>query len=97
MSQVRILLGRTLNKNAKIVYIERNILETHSLIPDCSPFSDPWMSELDNQLSKTSLKIKYTPLYSYLEKLVEYFEQNKPSIPLEYNRRSQEIEIGSKL
>lgn len=90
------LLAGLSGKNAKIIYIERNILESLDMIPDCSPFSDPWMSELDNQLSKTALNIKYTPLQIYLEKLIKYYEQNNLPVPIEYNKRSQEIEIGLK-
>lgn len=88
------LLARLLGCSAKIVFVERNLLESRQLIPDCSPFSDPWMSELDNLRSKIDLKMEYTPLPVYLKHLITYYQHIKYQIPVGYQRRQEEIEIG---
>jgi hypothetical protein len=35
-----------------IIRVKRSELEANGFLPDCSPFSDRWMSELDNTRSK---------------------------------------------
>ena len=50
--------------------IDQAVLENLQLLPGCSPFSDPWMSELDNQRSKLELGMQYTPLPVYLRNLI---------------------------
>ncbi|MBM3784932.1 MAG: epimerase [Acidobacteria bacterium] len=40
------------------------------LLPDCSPFSEPWMSSLDNSLGKKVLGLRYTPFDEYLQALL---------------------------
>ena len=77
-------------------YIERTVLENLQLLPDCSPFSDPWMSELDNQRSKRELGVQYTPLAVYLEKMVNDYQSSQLALPDGYRRRSEEIKLASK-
>jgi hypothetical protein len=67
------MLARLAVRPLKMVRLSRATLEDANLLPHCSPFSDPWMSSLDNAYSKTELGMKYTPVAAYLEKLVEYF------------------------
>jgi nucleoside-diphosphate-sugar epimerase len=55
------LLAAIAGHDLKLKYIDRAVLESLQLLPDCSPFSDPWMSELDNQRSKLELGMQYTP------------------------------------
>lgn len=40
------------------------------LLPRCSPFSEPWMSALDNTLGKQVLGLRYTPVDETLDALV---------------------------
>ncbi|MBZ0296267.1 MAG: NAD-dependent epimerase/dehydratase family protein [Anaerolineae bacterium] len=74
----------------KIAAVERSRLEAEGLLPDCSPFSDRWMSELTNDLSKAELGMTYTPLRDYLERIVRYYQANPPQKPASYRRRNAE-------
>lgn len=84
------LVGEIMNITPHILEVERSLLEANGFLPDCSPFSERWMSELDNQLSKTELNIHYTPLRAYLEKIITYYENNPPQQPASYRRRNAE-------
>jgi nucleoside-diphosphate-sugar epimerase len=88
------LLAGIAGFSLKISYLAREILEGHGLIPDCSPFSDPWMSELDNQRSKLELGMQYTPLPVYLKDIVRYYTENQVSIAGGYQRRSEELGLA---
>jgi nucleoside-diphosphate-sugar epimerase len=78
----------------QIVRIPRGKLNAAGLLPDCSPFSDPWMSALDNARSKAELGMKYTPLDTCLRNIIESFEA-KPGMPVKgYSRRALEIELA---
>lgn len=74
----------------KIASRKRSKLEAEGLLPDCSPFSDRWMSELTNDLSKAELGMTYTPLRAYLERIVRYYQANPPQKPASYRRRNAE-------
>jgi nucleoside-diphosphate-sugar epimerase len=86
------LLADIAGYSLRIVTIAREELERHNLLPGCSPFSDPWMSALDNQRSKQELGLVYTPLAVYLQNIVAYYQAH-PVPPLGYERRGQEIEL----
>jgi nucleoside-diphosphate-sugar epimerase len=58
----------------KLVSIPRADLDRANLLPYCSPFSDPWMSALDNSRSKRELGMAYTSLEKYLKELVAFFQ-----------------------
>jgi 2'-hydroxyisoflavone reductase len=88
------LLARTAGHELRLAYIPRKILEDLSLIPDCSPFSDRWMSELDNTPSKVELGMQYTPLSVYLEKLVSIYRSHWLPVPEGYQRRKEEISLA---
>lgn len=90
-----LLLAEIAGHDLKLKHIDRAVLENLQLLPDCSPFSDPWMSELDNQRSKLELGMQYTPLAVYLEKLVRHYEDTQPPLPDGYRRRTQEIRLAS--
>ena len=79
----------------RIVRIHKELLEARNLLPDCSPFSDPWMSELDNRRSKEELGMQYTPLPVYLQKLVEYYRSHLPPTPPGYRRRIEELALNT--
>lgn len=84
------LLGEMLGTQPDIVRVERSLLEANGFLPDCSPFSDIWMSELDNRRSREELGIQYTPLPIYLETLVKFHKENPPQQPISYRRRHAE-------
>jgi nucleoside-diphosphate-sugar epimerase len=87
-------LGDLLGVEPTIVRFKRSLLEANGFLPDCSPFSDRWMSELTNERSKTELGLRYTPLREYLGKLVAHYEQNPPPKPVAYRRRHAEIDFA---
>lgn len=89
------LLGEVMGKKPDIRYIERETLEGRGFLPDCSPFSDLWMSELDNTLSKAELGIAYTPVRAYLERIVAYHRDNHIEPPVSYRRRKSEKALGN--
>lgn len=89
------LLGDRLGVTPQIVRVKRSLLEKNGFLPDCSPFSDRWMSELDNSRSKTELGMAYTPLRDYLQTLVSYYAAHPlPQRPASYGRRPAEISFA---
>ncbi len=88
------LLAELMHCRLRIASISREKLEREGLLPDCSPFSGRWMSSLDNRRSKEELGIAYTPLRSYLKKLVSFFRA-APAREIEgYNQRPRELELA---
>ncbi len=83
-------LGDVMGIEPQIKAVGRNLLEANGFLPDCSPFSDLWMSVLDNTRSKDELGMVYTPVRAYLQKLVAYYEDNPPVHPVSYRRRHAE-------
>jgi nucleoside-diphosphate-sugar epimerase len=91
------ILGDVMGVEAQLVRVKRDLLEANGFLPDCSPFSERWMSELDNTLSKTELGMTYTPVKTYLEKIVSYYNQNPPPTPSGYKRRRAELLLHAQL
>lgn len=87
-------LGGIMKVTPQPVRIKRSDLEANGFTPDCSPFTERWMSELTNELSKEELNMSYTPLQDYLEKLVGHYEAEKPPKPVGYKRRPAEIRMA---
>lgn len=87
------IVGSALNTQPNIVRISRDLLEANGFLPDCSPFSERWMSELDNSLSKRELGITYTPLRDYLTAIVHYYQSNEVPKPSGYRRRRAEVKF----
>ena len=79
----------------RLAYFPKNVLEKHSLFPDCSPFSDPWMSELDNERSKLELGMEYTPVPVYLQKLVSYYQSHRLLLQVGDQRRKEELRLAN--
>lgn len=80
------LLAEITGCKLKLVRFPRHALEEFSLLPECSPFSDPWMSELDNTRSKRELGMQYTPVKTYLRKLISHYQNHAFPIPVGYQR-----------
>jgi nucleoside-diphosphate-sugar epimerase len=89
------LLGALVGIEPRVIRVERSLLEANGFLPDCSPFSDLWMSELDNKRSLKELGITYTPLREYLATLVSYYEDNPPPQPTSYRRRHAEKQFAA--
>ncbi len=89
------LLAELVGARLQIVRVPRATLEAQGLLPGCSPFSGLWMSELDNERSKSELGFVYTPLRTYLERLVAHFSAVPRRIPLGYEKRRTEIQLAS--
>lgn len=85
------IVGEIMHVTPKIVRMRREVLEQNDFLPDCSPFSERWMSELDNTLSKSDLGMVYTPLTEYLNKVVTHYLREMPPKPRGYRRRKAEI------
>ncbi len=88
------IVAEYLNTEPQIVRFKRSLLEANGFLPDCSPFSERWMSELTNERSKAELGMQYTPLREYLKRLVNYYEANPPPKPASYRRRHAEIDFA---
>src|SRR5690606_1166891 len=84
------LLGDILGVQPYVLRVRRDLLEANGFLPDCSPFSERWMSEMDNRRSKEELGLVYTPLRTYLEQIVRYYEEHQPPRPASYRRRHAE-------
>lgn len=88
-------LGGLLGVEPQIVRLRRSLLEANGFLPDCSPFSERWMSELANDRSKAELGLRYTPLPEYLARLVDHYTAHPPATPpASYRRRKAEIDFG---
>lgn len=74
----------------ELVEMKRSVLEANGFLPDCSPFSDRWMSELTNERSKAELGMTYTPLADYLARIIGHYEAHPPGQPAGYRRRGSE-------
>lgn len=84
------MLGEFLGREPRIQLAKRSLLRANGLLPDCSPFSDKWMSELDNSRSKAELGMTYTPLEEYLSRIVQHYAEHPPEKPSSYRRRRSE-------
>ncbi|MDX2139546.1 MAG: NAD-dependent epimerase/dehydratase family protein [Chloroflexota bacterium] len=87
------IVGGLLDVKPQIVRVARDVLEANGFLPDCSPFSERWMSALDNRLSKAELGMMYTPLELYLKRIVEYYTTHDMPTPAGYKRRRAELRL----
>jgi nucleoside-diphosphate-sugar epimerase len=90
-------LARAAGVALKVQHVPRASLEAKGLLPDCSPFSGKWMSELDNTKSLDAFHdvgISYTSPAGYLPAIVsDYVNRWRPSgfVPDGYRQRDQEL------
>ena len=80
----------------RLIRMPLAVLEREQLFPACSPFSDTWMSALDNSRSKEALGVSYTPLPLYLARLVRHYLDRAPPAPDGYARRPRELELAGR-
>jgi nucleoside-diphosphate-sugar epimerase len=88
------LLAATMHCPLKMVRVPREELDREGLLPHCSPFSGKWMSSLENARSKKELGMEYTPVATYLKKLVSYFQAVRPHNVEGYAQRQREVEFA---
>jgi nucleoside-diphosphate-sugar epimerase len=91
------IIGNIMGVKPRIMRLKRSELEANGFLPDCSPFSERWMSGLDNTLSKDALGLTYTSLPDYLTELVEYYRIHHIAEPLTYRRRHAELQFAKQL
>jgi nucleoside-diphosphate-sugar epimerase len=72
----------------------RHLLDSARLLPNCSPFSDPWMSSLANDRSKQELGMTYTPIRDCLRQLIEHYREHRETAPPGYEQRNRELEFA---
>lgn len=89
------MTGDALGIKPDILRVERGLLEANGFLPDCSPFSEKWMSELDNTRSKQDLDITYTPPSVYIPQIVRHYEAHPPKQPISYRRRKVEKQFAA--
>jgi nucleoside-diphosphate-sugar epimerase len=94
LTQFLELLASTMHCPLKIVRLPREELDREGLLPHCSPFSGKWMSSLDNARSKKELRMEYTPVATYVKKLVSYFQAVRPHNVEGYAQRQREVEFA---
>jgi nucleoside-diphosphate-sugar epimerase len=88
------LLSTLVQSSSEIRKVKRDNLVAAGLLPDCSPFSGKWMSELDNTLSTAELGIEYTSPADYLPSIVEDYRRRWVTsglVPDSYRQREKEV------
>ena len=88
------LLASAANTDLNIKRVQRDKLVAAGLLPDCSPFSGKWMSELDNSVSVSELGPSYTSPADYLPSIVEDYRrrwQSSGLVPDSYRQREKEV------
>jgi len=88
------LIAAACGRPLRVRRVARTRLEADNLLPACSPYSDPWMSALSNELSRTLLGMHYTPAREYVPRLVAAALAHPASAVPGYARRPQELAIG---
>ena len=92
-----IALAKIMGTQARMVAAKRGDLVANGFLPDCAPFSERWMSALDNRLSKEELGVSYTPLADSLRMLVKHYDTHRLPQPLSYRRRRAELQFAQSL
>lgn len=88
------MLTELMHRPLKIVRVAREELAREGLLPLCSPFSGQWMSSLENARSKAELGMTYTPVATYLRRLISYY-QAVPARKIEgYAQRPKELSLA---
>ena len=94
LEEVLKMLAELMHRPLRLVQMAREELQSHGLLPYCSPFSGQWMSSLDNTRSKEELGMRYTPMRVYLEKLVSHFQSARKRKIEGYSQRARELELA---
>lgn len=90
------MLAEAAETEPQILKVERKKLEQAGLLPDCSPFSGRWMSELDNAHSVETFSIDYSAPAAYLPSIVADYRSRWAQlglVPDSYRQRKAEIDF----
>lgn len=87
-------LARHAGRRLRLVRADAARLEQSGLLPACSPFSTRWMSELDNARGKREVGFAYTPVETWLPRLVSWYDRH-PQVPESYARRDEELALAA--
>jgi nucleoside-diphosphate-sugar epimerase len=90
------LLADAMETDPQLLRVDRGKLEKAGLLPDCSPFSGKWMSELDNTRSLENFAIEYSPPSAYLPSIVADYRSRWAQLglmPDSYRQRAAEIDF----
>lgn len=88
------LLSKAAGSELRIAAVKRKELETHGLLPDCSPFSGEWMSELDAGRAASAFGFAFTPPSRYLASIVADYRDRwtrNDMVPDSYRQREKEL------
>jgi nucleoside-diphosphate-sugar epimerase len=87
------LIAAACGRPYRLVRAPRRALDGLGLLPGCSPFSDAWMSSLDNARSKAALGITYTSPRDYVPRVVEAALKLPAASVRGYDRRPEELAL----
>ncbi len=92
------VLAELLGTRERVVPVPSDAIRAAGLVPVAiSPFSDPWMSQLDAGKAKAALGFQHEPWRSYLDKIVTCFVNHPPTAPPEnYTHREQERALAAR-
>lgn len=88
------LLNKAAGSDLRVVRAKRKELEAQGLLPDCSPFSGRWMSELDASRAESAFAFTFTPPSRYLPSIVADYRDrwvNNAMVPDSYSQRAAEL------
>lgn len=88
------LLARTAGRELRIARVAEATLEQENLLPQCSPFSGRWMSELDNSHARHVFWLRATPVELWVPRLVAWHAAH-PTPPAGYATRPRELELAA--
>jgi nucleoside-diphosphate-sugar epimerase len=95
LEQILGMIAELAGVKLRLQRVPRAKLEELGLLPHCSPFSDLWMSELDNRRSKQELGVQYTPLAEHLQKIVRHYKNNPQLQADGYRTRQAEQQLAN--
>lgn len=90
------LLAQAAGTELRVVNAGRTKLEASGLLPDCSPFSGRWMSELDNHRAASILDAEFSAPSSYLPSIVADYRDRwigNAMVPDSYRQRKAELDF----
>jgi nucleoside-diphosphate-sugar epimerase len=91
------VMGLADSPSPRMLRLPRATLERHGLLPACSPFSDRWMSALDNARSKATLGMTYRAPAAYVPRVVEAAIAIPPDRVPGLAQRSRELALAGEL
>ncbi|HZJ01342.1 MAG TPA: NAD-dependent epimerase/dehydratase family protein, partial [Gemmatimonadaceae bacterium] len=90
------MLADAAETEPQLVMVERKKLDEAGLLPDCSPFTGRWMSELENTRSRKAFPVEYSAPAAYLPSIVADYRSRWAQlglVPDSYRQRKAEIEF----